>query len=122
MQEPFETPAAGPSGDELVATPEAPLPEAAVPGSDAPMREVATAFRMNAEALHTLKEMQADLARQVRRGDRSELVVQSTQALNETFRNLSSVQQELLRRIHAGDQKRGGGPLIPIMLLGLLVG
>ncbi|MDA1195853.1 MAG: hypothetical protein O2894_11795 [Planctomycetota bacterium] len=88
---------------------------------DAPMREVAHAFRMNAEALHTLKEMQADLARQVRRGDRSELVVQSTQALNETFRNLTSVQQELLRRLHAAPERRGGGPLVPLMLLGLLV-
>ena len=119
MQEPFET--KPDRGDELVATPEAPMPEPAVPGAEAPMREVAHAFRMNAEALHTLKEMQADLARQVRRGDRSELVVQSTDALNETFRNLSSVQQELLRRIHAGDAKRGNGPLVPLMLLGLLV-
>ncbi len=89
--------------------------------ADAPLREIAQAFRLNAEALHTLKEMQGDLARQVQRGDRSELVLQSTQSLNETFRNLSSVQQELLRRLHAGDAKRGGGPLIPLMLLGLLV-
>ncbi len=122
MQEPFEpTPAPKPREDELVAAPEMPMPEAARPGSEAPMREVAHAFRLNAEALHTLKEMQSDLAKQVRRGDRSELVVQSTQALNETFRNLTSVQQELLRRIHAGESRKGGGPLVPLMLLGLLV-
>lgn len=134
MQEPFEPtrPASDTAGadaaradaargDELVAAPDAPLPEAAAPGAEAPLREVAHAFRLNAEALHTLKEMQADLAKQVRRGDRSELVVQSTQALNETFRNLSQVQQELLRRIHAGEGRRGNGPLIPLMLLGLLV-
>ncbi len=114
MQEPFE-----PTPEEIVPTPEPAAEEALA--ADAPMREVAHAFRMNAEALHTLKEMQADLARQVRRGDRSELVVQSTQALNETFRNLTSVQQELLRRMHVSEQKRGSGPLIPMMLLGLLV-
>ena len=121
MQEPFEPTPPARDEHELVAALETPLPEAARPGAEAPMREVAHAFRLNAEALHTLKEMQADLARQVRRGDRSELVVQSTQALNETFRNLTSVQQDLLRRIHAGEARKSGGPLVPLMLLGLLV-
>ena len=121
MQEPFESMPDIPGADELVATPEAPQAATGLPAAEAPMREVAHAFRMNAEALHTLKEMQADLARQVRRGDRSELVVQSTQALNETFRNLTGVQQELLRRLHTTDTKRSSGPLIPLMLLGLLV-
>ncbi len=84
-----------------------------------PMREIAAAFRMNAEALHTLKQMQVELATQVKRGDRSEMMLQSTQSLNDTFRNLSSVQRELLQRL---DKPGGGrGPLIPLMLLGLLV-
>ena len=136
MQDPFETPrsdprpdepeAGQPLGDEIIATPdqEAALRDAgeALAGN-APLHEIATAFRMNAEALNTLKQMQGDLADSVKRGDRSQLVVQSTKALNETFRNLSAVQRELLSRL---DESRGGAParsspLVPMLLLGLLV-
>lgn len=102
------------------------LPAPAADGALAPaegqreaLQEIARAFRMNAEALQTLKQMQVDLTRTVERGDRSELVLQSTRALNDTFRNLSSVQRELLTRL---DARHGGrGPLIPLMILGLLV-
>ena len=126
MNEPFgSTPDAdAPERDDLVRADEivaAPDPSRGRPApAEGPLREIAHAFRMNAEALHTLKQMQGDLAKQVRRGDRSELVVQSTQALNETFRNLTSVQQELLRRIQQG-QGPSRSSLVPLMLIGLLV-
>jgi hypothetical protein len=98
---------------------ESPGELAAADGQPEALREIAHAFRMNAEALQTLKQMQLDLTRTLERGDRSELVLQSTRALNDTFRNLSTVQRELLSRI---DSSRGGrGPLIPLMILGLLV-
>ena len=137
MQEPFEKrPGAGApgtraaSGDEVVATPdeEAALQEAehalaSTSTGNAPLREIATAFRMNAEALHTLKQMQGDLADSVKRGDRSQLVVQSTKALNETFRNLSAVQRELLSRLDAtrAENAPARSPVVPLLLLGLLV-
>ena len=111
MEEPFER---RPSGDaeplsrseEIVAAPEPAGLDPALTHSanhEAPLREIAHAFRLNAEALHTLKQMQGDLARQVKRGDRSELVLQSTRSLNETFRNLTAVQRELqwARRIQS---------------------
>jgi hypothetical protein len=104
--------------DDIVAAHE---PSLASPAGEGPLREVAHAFRLNAEALHTLKQMQGDLARQVRQGDRSQLVLQSTRALNDTFRQLSSVQQELLRRIRQGNERGSRSPVVPLMLLGLLV-
>ncbi len=110
------------ASEEIVAAadPARPNDPSLAPGAEAPLREIAHAFRLNAEALHTLKQMQGDLAASVKRGDRSELVVQSTRALNETFRNLTGVQRELLSRLHQNDAGRRG-PLIPLMLLGLLV-
>jgi hypothetical protein len=103
--------------DGLVAPPGYPLDA----GGHAPLREIAQAFRMNAEALHTLKQMQAEIASSVKRGDRSELVLQSTRALNDTFRNLTSVQRELLEKINGRDKPAGRGPLVPLMILGLLI-
>ncbi len=138
MQEPFETRPVDedrPDGagddagapDEIVASPDTSVdPHGLDPAlthsanTEGPLREIAHAFRMNAEALQTLKQMQGDLAKSMKRGDRSELVLQSTRSLNETFRNLTSVQRELLSRLRQ-KESGGRGPLIPLMLLGLLV-
>ena len=63
--------------------------------------DLVQAFRLNAEALHRLEALQGELARAVQRSDRSELVLQSTQALNETFRGLATIQRSLLERLEA---------------------
>ena len=92
---------------------------AAMPGA-AGMLELARAFQANATALKGINEIHADLARAIKRGDRSELVVQSTTALNETFRNLTSVQENLLAQMKAVQDSQRRSPLLPLMLLGVL--
>ncbi len=79
--------------------------------------DLVQAFRLNAEALHRLEALQADLARTVQRNDRGELMLQSTQALNDTFRNLASIQRALLERL---DAPRRRSRLVPLGVLGLL--
>jgi hypothetical protein len=93
--------------------------QAAMPGA-AGMLELARAFQANATALKGINEIHADLARAIKRGDRSELVVQSTTALNETFRNLTGVQESLLAQMKAVQDSQRRSPLLPLMLLGVL--
>ena len=82
--------------------------------------ELVQAFRMNAEALHRLQDMQQQLVGAVERSNRSEMMIQSTQTLNETFRNLTQVQRSLLDRVEAAPQ-RSSSRMVPLMLLGLLI-
>lgn len=84
------------------------------------VEELARAFQANAEALQGINEVHARLAESLERSDRSELVLQSTGALNDTFRNLTHVQRALLDEVKTKD-KKGGGRLVPLMLIGLLV-
>jgi len=111
-----ERTSAGPALSHAISQPDA-------ANAPAPLQEIAAAFRMNAEALHTLKQMQGDLADSVKRGDRSELVLQSTRALNDTFRNLTAVQRELLARLDGSRPTAAPGrsPLVPLLILGLLI-
>lgn len=83
-----------------------------------PMGEIAQAFRANAEAIVALRELQGEMVQALRRGDRSEIVLQNTQALNETFRNMAAIQRELLTRL---DHRQGRSRAVPLLLLGLLV-
>lgn len=82
--------------------------------------DLVQAFRLNAEALHRLEALQGELARAVQRSDRSELVLQSTQALNETFRGLATIQRSLLERLEAPVAAKRSR-LVPLAVLGLLV-
>lgn len=84
------------------------------------VEELARAFQANAEALQGINEVHARLAESLERSDRSELVLQSTGALNDTFRNLTHVQRALLDEVKTKD-KKGSGRLVPLMLIGLLV-
>jgi hypothetical protein len=101
-------PAHGPAGD--LALRGGLSPEAA--------RDLVRAFRMSAEALNGVRDLQAELVKSLKQQDRSELVLQSTQALNETFRGLATLQRALLQRLEQAP--RGTGRLVPLMLLGLL--
>jgi len=84
------------------------------------LRELALALRTSVETMHGVRDLQAELVKSLKRQDRSELVLQSTQALNDTFRNLASIQRELLSRLEA-PAKAGPGRLVPLMMLGLLL-
>ena len=87
------------------------------------LKELALALRTSVETMHGVRDLQAELASSLKRQDRSELVLQSTQALNDTFRNLSTIQRELMNRLEGAQDERGGGGgrLVPLLLLGLLV-
>ncbi|MFV1958987.1 MAG: hypothetical protein ACC662_06195, partial [Planctomycetota bacterium] len=88
--------------------------------SGAVVRDLAVAFRTSAEALEGVRELQAELVRALKRQDRSEIVLQSTQALNDTFRNLTAVQRALLERLEGGGHGTQGR-IVPLMLIGLLI-
>lgn len=83
------------------------------------LRELAFALRSSVETMHGVRDLQAELVKSLNRQDRSELVLQSTQALNDTFRSLATVQRELVNRLE--EAPKGGGRVVPFLLLGLLV-
>lgn len=106
------------------AVPEPAEPSALAPareGSGVPVAELARAFQLNAEALRTLGSMHADLLHAVQRNDRSEMMLASTQALNETFRHLAHIQREILGRLEENTARASrGGRLVPLLLLGVV--
>ncbi len=65
----------------------------------APLKDLAEAFRQNAETLKNLTESQSRLSRKIDKSDRSEAVMQSTKALNDTFRGVQRTQERLLGRL-----------------------
>jgi hypothetical protein len=69
-----------------------------------PLKDLADAFRSNTEALKSIADGQARLGKKLDRTDRSEAVIQSTQALNETFRGVQRTQERLMGRL--SDEKR----------------
>lgn len=79
------------------------------------------AFRANAEALDRLGAMHVELARSLQRSDRSELMLQSTAALNESFRNMATIQRELLRALEDRDSGRKRSRLPALASLGFLI-
>ncbi|MBL9089131.1 MAG: hypothetical protein JNM10_18475 [Planctomycetia bacterium] len=86
-----------------------------------PLAALAAAFQANAEALRRSQEMQAELGRALQRGDRSEVMVQTTGALNETFKGLTQVQRSLVSRIDASERSaKEGRWFLPILVLGAM--
>ncbi len=70
----------------------------------APLKDLAEAFRLNSDAMKSLAEGQARLGRRIEKSDRSEAVVQSTKALNDTFRGVQRTQERLMGRLE--DEKK----------------
>jgi len=70
-----------------------------------PLRDLAEALRSNAEALRAIQETQERIARTVDRADRSEAVIQSTQALNDTFRGVRATQEALVTRLEEEERR-----------------
>lgn len=109
-------------GSGLAGEGSAALAPGAAPGGAAPVpvAELARAFQANAQALEALGSLQSQLIAAVQRNDRAEMMLASTQALNDTFRNLTHVQRAILDRLEEGERARGrGGRLVPLLLLGL---
>lgn len=113
-------------GEARMADPFAPTAESAlaVPGVGAgrsvaePLAALAAAFQANAEALRRSQEMQNELGRALQRADRSEVMVQTTGALNETFKGLTNVQRSLVSRIDASERSaKEGRWFLPILVL-----
>ncbi len=91
------------------------------------LRELAMALRSSVETMHGVRDLQAELVTTLKRQDRSELVLQSTNALNDTFRSLARTQRELVKRLEESSGRGGAaagggiGRLLPLMMLGLLI-
>ena len=82
--------------------------------------ELARAFQANAAALEGLGAMQARMVQALERNDRSEMILASTQTLNETFRHLTTIQRERLARMERGaDDTRRASRAVPLLLLGI---
>jgi hypothetical protein len=83
-----------------------------------PLAALAAAFQANAEALRKSQEMQAELGRALQRADRSEVLLQSTGALNDTFKGLTTVQRTLVQRLDGQDDAaRAGRWFLPLLVL-----
>ncbi len=83
-----------------------------------PLAALAAAFQANAEALRRSQEVTADLGRALQRADRSELLLQSTGALNDTFKGVTAVQRTLIQRIEeSGKEAREGRWFLPLIVL-----
>ncbi len=97
------------------------VPGALAPGARAlsePLAALAAAFQANAEALRRSQEVQADLHRALERADRSEMVIQTTGALNETFRGLTTVQKSLAQRVEASERESLTGRMfLPVLVI-----
>ena len=61
-----------------------------------PLKDLASAFAMQAEILRGVHENQKQIADAIKDDKKSDVVVNSTKALNETFRGVRSVQEKLL--------------------------
>lgn len=86
-----------------------------------PLAALAAAFQANAEALRRSQDMQAELGRALQRADRSEVMIQSTGALNDTFKGLTTVQRALLQRVETAEsQSKSGRWFLPLLVLGAL--
>ena len=86
-----------------------------------PLAALAAAFQANAEALRRSQEMQAQLGQALQRADRSEALLQSTGALNETFRGLTQVQRSLAQRIDSSERESSQGRwFLPVIVLASL--
>lgn len=71
----------------------------------APLKDLAQAFRENSEALKSIADGQDRMAKRLDRSDRSEAVIRSTQALNDTFRGVQRTQERLMGRLEGEKRK-----------------
>lgn len=70
------------------------------------MEGISAALKMQAEILKRLHEQQSKMGEQLADTRRSEMMIQSTQSLNESFTGMRRVQERLLDRLDDRDPKR----------------
>jgi hypothetical protein len=87
-----------------------------------PLRDLAEAFRENSETLRSLAEGQARLARRIDRSDRSEAVINSTKALNDTFRGVQRIQERLASRLESERKRPWLLMIVALGATGVVVG
>ncbi|MBI4881862.1 MAG: hypothetical protein HY812_19715 [Planctomycetes bacterium] len=84
-------------------------------------RDVAESLRLNTRILQYVHDAHTRLVKVLERGDRAEMYIQATEALNRTFRRLHESQQELAERLQ---EERRRNPLlvaVSAVAAGLLV-
>lgn len=84
----------------------------------APIHDLARAFAVQAEMLKVLHDNQAEIIRSMKKDGRSEMMLNSTKALNETFRGVKEVQEGLIDKLNRSD---GQGGFSPFLVGGLFV-
>ena len=82
-----------------------------------PLEGVAAALKMQVDVLHRIHEQQEQLGAALKDNQRSEMMIQSTRSLNESFSGMRRTQESLLERLEE-DKGRGRG-LFWITLLGI---
>lgn len=97
-----------------------------------PIEEMANAFKANAQALELIQQQQMDLTESLERSrvERSQMVVKSNEALNETFKQLQTIQEQVIDKIDHEKTKSNrtvvalsiaSATLVVFILLGILL-
>ncbi len=79
---------------------------AELPGPPELPKDLAETFRLNTQILRYIHDSHARLVKVLERADRSEMVIQSSEALNKTFRRLQESQDELAQQLVAARKLR----------------
>ncbi|HGY92554.1 MAG TPA: hypothetical protein ENK43_15410 [Planctomycetes bacterium] len=77
-----------------------------------PLTDLARSFALQAEVLKQVHQSQQDMKEALGKDDKSQMVVNSTRALNDTFKGVRKVQQELLDELRTKDASKRWAPLI----------
>lgn len=78
--------------------------------------DLAESFRMNTRLLQYIHDSHARLVKVLERGDRSEMYIQATEALNSTFRELHASQEQLARQL---ERERKLSPVVAMLSIAL---
>ena len=81
-----------------------------------PLTDLARAFALQAEVLKSVHENQAEMAKKLADDGKSQLIVNSTRALNDTFRGVRQTQEKLLDEL----RDRGQGSRKSILVWSLV--
>ncbi len=77
-----------------------------------PLTDLARSFALQAEVLKQVHKSQQEMKEALGKDDKSQMVVNSTRALNDTFKGVRKVQQELLDELRSKDTSRRWAPLV----------
>lgn len=104
------------------ALPAEPVAGPPAPTAPADLRAIADSLRMNGQVLQVLHETHHRLVQLLEKGDRSDVVVQSTEALNKTFRRLHESQEQLAHSLAAERRRSPRRTALAAILAAVAVG